>query len=187
VRRSRIARPVSVDSTGIERMSRATLSKAEPPRTRTHMPILTQHHDRHLLAREQAPAAVEDLVEHGRGIRDRAADHLQHFAGGSLALERFARFVEKAHVLDGDHGLVGEGLQQLDLVGREGARLAARDGDRPDGLALAHHGHDHLGTKAALAREFAPFVIVRGVGLGVLDDRGLQREDGREHGGAGKA
>ena len=42
------------------------------------------------------------------------------------------RLVEQPHILDRDHGLVGEGLQQLDLLVREGAaaRLAGDDDRR---------------------------------------------------------
>ena len=42
------------------------------------------------------------------------------------------RLVEQPGVLDRDHGLVGEGLQQLDMMGRERPGLDARDSDDTD-------------------------------------------------------
>src|ERR1700732_2958301 len=50
-----------------------------------------------------------------------------------------AQFVEQAHVLDGDHGLGSEALDQLDLLLRERAHLLAIDHDHPDQLILLEH------------------------------------------------
>jgi len=41
---------------------------------------------------------------------------------------------EQAHVLDGDHRLVGERLQQADLLVGKRPRLGAADGNRTDDL-----------------------------------------------------
>ena len=49
----------------------------------------------------------------------------KNFTRGSLLLQRLFEFLEQPHVLDGDHGLVGEGFQQLDLRRGEGAHLGA--------------------------------------------------------------
>ena len=46
-------------------------------------------------------------------------------------VERFLRLVEEPHVLDRDHRLVGENLEQLDLLLRERSNLLAADVDRP--------------------------------------------------------
>ena len=72
------------------------------------MPTASASHSRAQLA--------QDLVEHRLRVGDRAADHLQDLAGRRLLLERLLRLVEQPHVLDRDHRLVGEGLQQLDLL-----------------------------------------------------------------------
>jgi hypothetical protein len=52
---------------------------------------------------------------------------VEHFACRGLVFERFLQLslarllsLEQARVLNGDHGLVGEGLQQRDLFFREG-------------------------------------------------------------------
>ena len=63
------------------------------------------------LVRKQALRALHDGVEHRLIGGRRTADHAQHFSRGGLLLERFLGLVDQAHVLDGDHGLVGEGLQ----------------------------------------------------------------------------
>jgi hypothetical protein len=73
-------------------------------------------------SRRTAAAAVEDLVEHRRGVGDRAADHLQHLGGRGLLLERLLGLVEQARVLDRDHRLVGEGAEQVDLLVAETRR-----------------------------------------------------------------
>jgi hypothetical protein len=47
--------------------------------------------------------------------------------------------VEQPHVLDGNDGLVGEGLQQLDLVIRERPHLKPTNANRTDRPAVAQH------------------------------------------------
>ena len=55
-------------------------------------------------------------IEHRLQIEGRAADDLEHVGGGGLLLQRLAQLVEQAGVLDGDDGLRGEVLDQLDLL-----------------------------------------------------------------------
>jgi hypothetical protein len=50
--------------------------------------FLVDQVDAEAARREQSLAAVEDLVEHGLGVGDRAADDLQHLGGRGLLLER---------------------------------------------------------------------------------------------------
>jgi hypothetical protein len=47
------------------------------------------------------------------------------------------QLLEQAHVFNGDHRLVGERLEQLDLLVRERSDFHPADHDRPDGLSLA--------------------------------------------------
>ena len=50
--------------------------------------------------------------------------------------------VEQAHVLDRDDGLVGEGLDELDLALREGPGARARISvNTPSTLAVSQQGH----------------------------------------------
>ena len=83
-------------------------------------------------------------------IARRAAEMtLQHLGGRGLLLQRLgqivgalAQLVEQPRVLDGDHGLGGEVLHQLDLLVVERPHLLAIDGDRADNLLVAEHRHD---------------------------------------------
>ena len=52
----------------------------------------------------------------------------------------FLRLLEQPRVLDRDHGLVGEGLEQRDLLVAEARRGCERTtSDRADAAALPHH------------------------------------------------
>src|SRR5256885_5146600 len=81
-------------------------------------------------AKEVSPVAATELVgilDHD--VEDRlevecgAADALEYVRGRRLLFERFLRLVEEPHVLDRDHRLVGERLDELDLARRETCRL----------------------------------------------------------------
>jgi hypothetical protein len=51
--------------------------------------------------------------------------------------------LEQSRVLDGNHGLEGEGLQQRDLARGECSYLGTRNCDRADGIAVTQHRHRH--------------------------------------------
>ena len=78
--------------------------------------VIADEADAHVPAREEPLAALQDLLEHRLRVRHRARDHLEHLGGSLLMVERLLRLVEEAHVLDRDHRLVGEGLEQRDLL-----------------------------------------------------------------------
>ena len=101
------------------------------------------------LAIPKVKRCERSAAEFGRGLQNRrrrevqierrTADDFQHLCRGRLLLQRFLQIlrprlhlVEQAHVLDGDDRLVGEGLQQLDVMRGERARLPAGDADDPD-------------------------------------------------------
>ena len=67
-------------------------------------------------AADQPVGVGDDGVEHRSHVRRRGGDHLQDVGRRSLPLQRLLRFVEQPYVFDRDHGLVGEGLQQLDVM-----------------------------------------------------------------------
>src|SRR6266849_7080687 len=92
----------------------------------------------------QANRALNDRIENRLHIARRARNDPQDLAGGGLPTERLRQvavaglqLLEQAHVLDGDDGLVGEGLQKGDLALREEADFRARKLDCPDRDALA--------------------------------------------------
>ena len=83
---------------------------------------------------------LEDRLEIERG----PADDLEELAGRRLLLERVPQLAvaclqlgEQPHVLDGDHGLVGECLEEHDLLVGEGPRLSLVDIDGADREAIA--------------------------------------------------
>ena len=82
------------------------------------------------------PSSFEALFtiasKHRLGIRRRTADHPQDLPRRRLLLQRLGQLavprlelLEEPHVLDRDHRLVGEGLEELDLLAGEGPGLAA--------------------------------------------------------------
>ena len=87
-------------------------------------------------------------VEHRLDIRRRAGDNAQDFTRGRLLLQRFLEFLEQPHVLDGDHGLVGEGLEQLDLLVGEGTNLDVGGSDYTDRDAFAQQWRGKMRSNA---------------------------------------
>jgi hypothetical protein len=90
---------------------------------------------------EYAQPALDDGVEDRLRVRRRRRDDAQDLRRRRLPLERLLGLVEQPHVLDGDHRLVGEGLQQRNVGLGEGARVAAADRQCADGVAGAQKRH----------------------------------------------
>src|SRR5712691_10403909 len=110
------------------------------------LPVEAEYHTVGRLT--QPPRARRDRLEGRLDVRRRATDHLKDLARRRLLLERLGevavtslQLVEEPHVLDGDHGLVCEGLEELDLAFRE-RPFGLRHDDGADGLAFAQHWHD---------------------------------------------
>ena len=70
----------------------------------------------------------------------------QGFAQFRIAL---LDLLEQAHVLDSDHGLVGEGLQQFDLFIGEWPDLSSANMNDPDGQAFAKQRRREYRANAA--------------------------------------
>ena len=71
---------------------------------------------RSLVRIAKAGSRFDQRLKHRPEIERRAADDFEHVGGGGLLLQRFAQLVEQPRVLDGDDGLAGEILDQLDLL-----------------------------------------------------------------------
>jgi hypothetical protein len=80
---------------------------------------------------------LKNGVEHGLHVRRRARDNSQDLGGGRLLLQRLFCLLEQADVVDGDHRLGGEGLEERNLPVGERPYVGPPDGDRPDGLGPA--------------------------------------------------
>src|SRR5262249_37260022 len=91
----------------------------------------------------------------------RTADDLQHLGGCGLLLQRLAQLVEQAGVLDGDDGLVGEALEQLDLLVGERLNSLAIDGDRVEQrIFLAHRHGDGRASAAEVGESDQPRIAL---------------------------
>src|SRR6516165_3130221 len=82
--------------------------------------------DRTLVSVAKPCRGLDQRVQNGRQIEGRAADRLQHLGGGGVLPQRLGKVLgafrdlpEQPHVLDRDRGLVGKGLDQSNLSGRE--------------------------------------------------------------------
>src|SRR5215831_20354812 len=116
---------------------------------RRNVDVALQSVDEPAIRSAESHRAGDQSVEHGLEIERRTADQLEHVAGRRLLFEgdpqlAVARlqFREEAHVLDGDHGLIGKGLEQVDLLVGEGTRLRASHGNGSGGLSFAKHRYD---------------------------------------------
>ena len=88
------------------------------------IPLVESQH--HVINPTNPGGAFDDGIEHRLHVGRRAADDTKHLGRCRLVLQGLAQFcvtvlssLNKPHVLDGDDGLVGEGLEQLDLFFRK--------------------------------------------------------------------
>src|SRR5713101_6228485 len=110
----------------------------------------------------QANRALNDRIENRLHIARRARNDPQDLAGGGLPTERLRQvavaglqLLEQAHVLDGDDGLVGEGLEQRDLTFREAPNLGAPGADCADCHPFAHQRQGDHGPVPVPSRDLA--------------------------------
>src|SRR5207245_1195198 len=87
---------------------------AEPSHGSVGVAIAKQH--RGVVGPGELDCLLEHDLEDGSEIGLRSADHPQHFVRRRLLLERLLRLVEQAGVLDGDGGLMSEGLDEVDMA-----------------------------------------------------------------------
>ncbi len=102
---------------------------------------------------EEPHGAVHDCLEDRLRVRLRLADGPEDLGGRRLSVQRLRevavarlQFPEEAHVLDGDHGLVGKGLKQRDLLVGERTDLGPEKEYRADGCALSKQGYGEGGA-----------------------------------------
>ena len=113
-----------------------------------HFPFATQ--DECHLGIAQSRRGLYQRIQHRLQVEGRAADDLEHVADSGLLLKRLAeivgaltQFLEQPGVLDGDHGLLGEILDQGDLLVCERLHFLAKDCDRTDQFLFLQHRYDH--------------------------------------------
>jgi hypothetical protein len=94
-------------------------------------------------------------LQHRPQIEGRATDDLEHVGGGGLLLQRFTQFAEQARILDGDHGLVSEGLDQLNLLIRKRLYFKSAEHDCANGFALSQQRSGQYRSVAKAKRHLA--------------------------------
>ena len=87
----------------------------------------------------KAGLRTEPEFQARREIEGRAADDLEHVRGRSLLLEGFTQLAKQPRILDGDHGLSGEVLDQRDLLVGERQHLLAIDCEAADEFVFPEH------------------------------------------------
>ena len=103
------------------------------------------------------------------------AERLQFADRAGQIVGARAQFVEQAHVLDGDDGLVGEVGDQLDLLVGERADLLPINRDRADQLVFLQHRHEKQRSGAAHVGQRHDGGKALPVALVVSDVRNLKR------------
>ena len=105
----------------------------------------------HAMSASHSRAA--DLISVSSTVCRSKVERLITFSTSAVAVccwSDSAQLAEQPRVLDGDDGLRGEVLHQIDLLVGEGTHLLAVDEDRADQLVLFQHRHgDHASARRA--------------------------------------
>ena len=125
-----------------------------------------------------------DSRQHGFEI-ERGAYRLTDFAEGFELAHRACQFVgsliqffKQPHVLNGDHGLVGEGFKQFDLRRGEGAHLGATCIQRSNEFPLLTKGNDQKGARVATEPNVGKSFCARTSGMWSVPCSRIQRNCG---------
>ena len=121
------------------------------PHEPSHAPFAEPQH--YVINPTNPRGALNDGVKHRLHVGRRAADDAEHLGGRGLMLQglaqfrvAFLQFFEQPHVLDGNDGLVCEGLQQSDLLLREWADCGAPDQNNADRTPFSLQRGDQYGS-----------------------------------------
>ena len=98
--------------------------------------VTNDPHDHSISCIAQPGRVLRNHVQHWLDVRRRAGDDTQDFTRGGLLLQRF-QFLEKADVLDGDHGLVREGFEESDLFFGEWPDFLSSNYDTSNSYSLS--------------------------------------------------
>ena len=111
--------------------------------------------DRALVGAAKPNCRIDQRSEDWLQVEGRAADDLEHIGGCGLLLQRFGElggarlhFFEQTNVFDGDHRLIGEGLDKLDLFVAERAHFIAANHKHADCLVLPQQRDGEKGAGA---------------------------------------
>src|SRR5215467_12417961 len=131
----------------------------------------------------QSGGALRNGVEYRLYVGGRTCDHPQDLARRRLLLQRLGQvliasleLLEQPHVLDGDDGLVGEGLEQRDLLVGERPYLISVDCDDTEQRSRSDH-RDRHDTSDGVDQVLHPKCVL-GLAQRIFDVDGLTLEGG---------
>ena len=130
-------------------------------------------------ARESCRTPV-DIVGELEITRRISAGALLVERGGQLGVARL-QLLEQAHVLDGDHGLIGKCLEQLDFTLTERTGERPRDPDRPEDCAISEHRHHQEASPPGRPREAAMIEVRILCHVRYVDDRTIEHRPCGDH------
>ena len=115
--------------------------------------VTVQLTEEHLVGLGEAGRRIDDGIEHRPERKLRPRHDLEHARDRRLLREAFGQFllprlqfVKQPRILDGDDGLISEGLDKLDLAGSERFDLVATDDDDADDDAIAQQRNTEVGS-----------------------------------------
>src|SRR5262249_15473583 len=121
------------------------------------LPFATQNQGHFGVA--EMRGGLDERVENGLQLGNRAADDLEHVGGGGLLLQRFPQLVEQARILDRDHRLGSEVRHQLNLLGSERPHLLAVDANRAEQDIFLEHRHaEHRPSAREIGESDDPWI-----------------------------
>src|SRR5262245_34943234 len=84
-------------------------------------------------------------VQHRLNIRRRTSDDTKNLTRRGLLLQCFLQLLEQPHILDGNDGLVSEGLDQLNLPLSKWLLKITPDNDAADWRSFSQQGYNQQG------------------------------------------
>src|SRR5262249_61517801 len=109
-----------------------------------------------VVGRAEFASRCRDGVQYRLQVIGGARDDGEHLGGGSLVLKRLLQLalarllcLEQSRVFDGDNGLVGEGLKELDLALSERSHFTPSDGDDTDSFCAAGKRDNQLSAETS--------------------------------------
>ncbi len=122
--------------------------------------------DQAVLGTADVDGILQQSLEDALEVEHRPADGLEHLGRGCLLPQRLAKLlgaclhlVEQPHVLDGDHRLVGEGLDQFDLLVGKWSDDSAEQVEHTNRSSFAQQRHSEDCAKAASPLSFTHGVL----------------------------
>src|SRR5215467_15745872 len=133
----------------------------------------------------QARCRLDQRIEYFLHVEGRPADDLQNIGSGRLLFQGFCQLalarllsLKQPRVLDGDHCLVGEGLEQIDLSVGERADLGASDDNHADGLTCTNQRDGQYSAVSKASGIIATLRILVAFSQHIGDVNRLAVEDG---------